>query len=399
MTFLTEKKSLQRFGVRERFRRRDCTHLCVGPMSINCVDATIELAEEHDVPLVLIASRRQVECLELGSGYVNNWDTFAFARYVRERGHNDNVILARDHGGPWQHPMESKRFMEVEDAMESAKLSFLRDIEAGFQILHIDPVVNLDQQPPTLEWVLDKVFELYAYCMDIAHSLGREILIELGTEEQKQSPVSDPESLAVLLDGVMDFCKKNKFMNPAFMVVQTGTKVVGRSNVGDFPSEEKDIQSYIQRHRLSEIVDMFNQKEIMLKEHNTDYLSDTSLQFHPKIGIHAANVAPEFGVVETSALMRIMDKCSLKKLRDEFIEVCVNSGKWDKWVAPGKETSDLEKALICGHYVFSDDRIIEIKRSIQATYSRTGGDLEKELKLSVKSAILRYMKCFGLVRS
>ena len=151
MTFSTVPQSLQRIGIRERFHRRDGTQLCVGPMSINCVDATIELAEEYDVPLVLIASRRQVECLELGSGYVNNWDTFAFARYVRGKDHKGNVILARDHGGPWQHPMESKRFIEIEDAMESAKLSFLRDLEAGFQILHIDPVVNLDHQPPIRE--------------------------------------------------------------------------------------------------------------------------------------------------------------------------------------------------------------------------------------------------------
>lgn len=398
MKELIDPKLGQKHGLREHFLRRDCTYLCVGPMSINCVDATIELSDEYQVPLVLIASRRQIECLELGGGYVNNWDTFAFARYVRERDRNNNILLARDHGGPWQHPAESKRFLNIDDAMESAKLSYLRDLEAGFQILHIDPVVNIDQQPPSLEWILDKVFELYGYCIDIAQSLGREILIELGTEEQKQSPVSTPESLEELLDEVIAFCRKNRFPSPAFMVVQTGTKVIGRSNVGDFPSEEKDIKSYIMRHRLGEIVRMFNERNLMLKEHNTDYLSDTSLQFHPKIGIHAANVAPEFGVAETSAIFQIMDDLSLKKLRDEFIELCVNSKKWEKWVVSGDSISDREKALICGHYVYSDEQFSTIKKSLQMAYAKTGGDLENDLKLAVKKAILRYMNCLGLIK-
>jgi len=309
------------------------------------------------------------------------------------------VILARDHGGPWQHPQEFKQFLDVVDAMESAKLSFLRDLEAGFQILHIDPVVNLAEQPPTIEWVLDKVFELYGYCMDVAQSLGREVLIELGTEEQKQSPASDPESIATLIDEVLAFCQKNRYPNPSFMVVQTGTKVVGRRNVGDFPSEEKDINDYIIRHRLAEIVSIFDKRNIMLKEHNTDYLSDTSLCFHPKIGIHAANVAPEFGVMETTTLLKIMDHLSLKKLHNEFVELCVESKKWEKWVIPGEVTSDLEKALISGHYVFSDERVAEIKRTVQTVYARAGGDLEHDLKSAVKSSILRYMNCFGMTKS
>ncbi|MBL8487514.1 MAG: hypothetical protein JNK22_10530, partial [Rhodocyclaceae bacterium] len=41
--------------------RSRCTLLGVGPMSRACVDAAVELANEHNVPLFLIASRRQVD--------------------------------------------------------------------------------------------------------------------------------------------------------------------------------------------------------------------------------------------------------------------------------------------------------------------------------------------------
>ena len=51
------------------------TLLCVGPMSVNCVHATAEIANENNIPLMMIASRRQVDCQDLGGGYVNNWST------------------------------------------------------------------------------------------------------------------------------------------------------------------------------------------------------------------------------------------------------------------------------------------------------------------------------------
>jgi len=46
------------------------TLLRVGPMSLNCVDATIELSNQYEIPLMLIASRRQIDSAEFGGGYV-----------------------------------------------------------------------------------------------------------------------------------------------------------------------------------------------------------------------------------------------------------------------------------------------------------------------------------------
>ena len=39
-------------------------------MSKNCIDASIELAEECKSPLMLIASRRQIDTDQFGGGYV-----------------------------------------------------------------------------------------------------------------------------------------------------------------------------------------------------------------------------------------------------------------------------------------------------------------------------------------
>jgi len=52
---------------------KNSTLLGVGPMSVNCVDASIEIADKNNIPLMLIASRRQVDAECFGGGYVNNW--------------------------------------------------------------------------------------------------------------------------------------------------------------------------------------------------------------------------------------------------------------------------------------------------------------------------------------
>ena len=48
-------------------------------MSLNCVDASIELADQYNVPIILIASRRQIDSESFGGGYVNNWSTEKFS--------------------------------------------------------------------------------------------------------------------------------------------------------------------------------------------------------------------------------------------------------------------------------------------------------------------------------
>ena len=62
----------------QKYKDKKVTHLGIGPMSKNCIDAAIEISNENDIPLMLIASRRQIDCKELGGGYVNNWSTEEF---------------------------------------------------------------------------------------------------------------------------------------------------------------------------------------------------------------------------------------------------------------------------------------------------------------------------------
>ncbi len=375
--------------------KRRCTLLGVGPMSVNCVDAAIELANDNEIPLMLIASRRQIDSEEFGGGYVNNWTTEEFARYVIDRDKKGKILLARDHGGPWQSLVEKEAGLGLKRAMNSAKSSYREDIESGFQVIHIDPSVDIHGKPDVDE-VLDRVIDLYEYCWTEAQKCRQEIIFEIGTEEQSGSTNSQ-EELDYTLNTIKQFCSKNRLPQPTFVVIQCGTRVMEMRNVGSFDSPIRVADEIPAEIQLPKMIEICNRHGIFMKEHNTDYLSDEALQWHPRLGIHAANVAPEFGVAETKALLNIMESNGQGKLAERFLKIAYDSKKWDKWMLPDTNATDRERSIIAGHYVFSKDECIALKAEAASELQKKGLNLEEYLKAHVKQSILRYLRNFRLV--
>jgi tagatose-1,6-bisphosphate aldolase non-catalytic subunit AgaZ/GatZ len=376
--------------------KRRCTLLGVGPMSLNCVDAVIELSNDHEVPVILIASRRQIDSDEFGGGYVNNWTTDEFARYVIDRDKKGKVLLARDHGGPWQSIKEKDSGLGLRRAMESAKSSYRADLIAGFQVLHIDPSIDIHGKP-NLDEVLDRVFDLYEYCWSQAQQLRQEVIFEIGTEEQSGSTNSQ-EELDYTLNEVQKFCAKYHLPRPTFVVIQSGTRVMETRNVGSFDSPIRVADEIPAEIQLPKMIEICNRYGIFMKEHNTDYLSDEALAWHPRLGIHAANVAPEFGVAETRGLLAILETNSLQSLADRFLQLAYKSKKWEKWMLKDTKATDRDRAIIAGHYVFSSQECLELKAEAKLALDSKGIVLEQHLKQEVKQSILRYLRNFRLVK-
>ena len=378
-------------------QKRRCTLLGVGPMSLNCVDAAIELANEHEVPILLIASRRQIDSEEFGGGYVNNWTTDEFARYVIDADKKGKVILARDHGGPWQNSKEKDAKLSLRRAMESAKSSYREDLKAGFQVLHIDPSVDVHGRPDVDE-VLDRVFDLYEFCWSQAQQLNQEVIFEIGTEEQSGS-TNTQEELDYTLNAVQQFCKKNHLPQPSFVVIQCGTRVMETRNVGSFDNPVRVADELPAEIQLPKMIEICNRYGILMKEHNTDYLSDEALQWHPRLGIHAANVAPEFGVIETRALVSVLEKNGLARIAERFLQLAFESNKWDKWMLDNTSATDRDRSIIAGHYVFSKPECIDLKAEASSALAGKDIHLDQYLKQQVKQSILRYLHNFRLMRS
>jgi len=372
-------------------KNKNCTLLGVGPMSKNCIDATIELANEYCTPLMLIASRRQIDSEQFGGGYVENWTTEQYADYVIYKDTQKNIILARDHGGPWQNELEISNKLNLNDAMQSAKESYRADIDAGFQILHIDPSVDIHANP-NIDQVLERVYELYEFCWTYSQQKNQDVIFEIGTEEQNGSN-NTQEELEYTLECMRKFCKSNKLPYPSFIVIQAGTRVMEMRNIGSFDSPIRVANELPPEIQIPKMISICNHYRIFMKEHNADYLSTDSLKWQPRLGIHAANIAPEFGVAESKAFIDLMENSNQNILLEEFLRISYESKKWEKWMINATSASDKDKAIISGHYIFSTAECLELKS--QARFHIK--DLDTQLKNKVKESIFRYMKAFNLV--
>lgn len=207
------------------------TILGIGPMSKNCVQATLELSKDEDFPVMFIASRNQVDSDEFGGGYVNGWDQKRFAAAVEEVadkiGYDNFYYLCRDHGGPWQRDKERNDHLPVDVAMEIGKKSYLADIEAGFDLLMIDPTKDpfkIGKVIP-LETVLERTVELIEYCEKERIKLNIPTIgYEVGTEETNGG-LTSTETYETFILKLKDELEKRGLPMPTFIVGQTGTLV------------------------------------------------------------------------------------------------------------------------------------------------------------------------------
>ena len=377
-------------------KKRQCTLLGVGPMSKNCVDAAIELSNDFEVPIMLIASRRQIDSDQFGGGYVNNWSTPKYAEYVFSKDKKGKIILCRDHGGPWQSLVEVNKNMGLKEAMQSAKDSYTEDIKSGFEILHIDPSIDIHTKP-SQEEILERVFELYEYCWIESEKYKKEITFEVGTEEQS-GMTNSQEELDYTLEKIRKFCKSNKLPIPLFVVIQSGTKVLEMENVGSFDTPIRKVNEIPVEIQLPKVIEICHKHEVLMKEHNCDYLSDESLEWHPRLGIHASNVAPEFGVAESKALLKLLTENNLNSIKEEIMKISYESKKWEKWLKTNSLKTDQEKSILCMHYVFSNPEVKRLKEKAKKELESKSIFLDDYLKESIKKSITKYLYNFNIIQ-
>ena len=220
----------------------------------------------------------------------------------------------------------------------------------------------------------------------------------MGTEEQSGFS-GNSDDLENGLSLTKNFCKKKNLPYPAFVVIQTGTKVMQKRNIGSFESEMR-IQNEIPIEiQLIKSLELCKKYGIFMKDHNADFLDENSLSWHPRLGIHAANVAPEFAIAETKALLDTLNFYKLDKIKKEFINISVRSNKWKKWILKGSNLNDLDKTLICGHYNFSKKNFKILKEDLNNFLKKKKINLNLHLKTKIEINIIKYLKNFRVINN
>ena len=71
---------------------------------------------------------------------------------------------------------------EPSSSDDIGKKSFEDDIKAGFEIIHIDPSVDIHGQL-TIDDILERVYELLGYCCEVANE-KKDIIFEMGLKNK-----------------------------------------------------------------------------------------------------------------------------------------------------------------------------------------------------------------------
>ncbi|KAF1304458.1 class II D-tagatose-bisphosphate aldolase non-catalytic subunit [Candidatus Enterococcus willemsii] len=390
------------------------TLLGIGPMSKNCVQATLELSHEDDYPVMFIASRNQVDADELGGGYVNGWNQFTFAKAVEEVaeeiGYDNLYYLCRDHGGPWQRDKERNDHLPTELAMELGKQSYVADIEAGFDLLMIDPTKDpfeIGKVIP-LDTVLERTVDLIEFCEKERKTRNLpEIGYEVGTEETNGG-LTSTATYEMFILRLKDELEKRGLPMPTFIVGQTGTLTRKTEQVGTFNFKN-----------AYDLAQMAKQYGVGLKEHNGDYLDDVTLLEHIPSEITATNVAPQYGTEETRAYLnlaaveaRLAENGLIQdasNTRETLLVHAIKSERWRKWMVGEQKELTVDQILtsgddqlqadildIAGHYTFNDD---EVKSEIEKMYvnlKEYNIDGQRYVVDHIKRPIRDYAECYNL---
>jgi hypothetical protein len=327
--------------------------LFIGPMSKNIVDTVIDYCNNSvdNITIGLIPSRRQVENT---GGYVNNWTTEEFCDYVKSK--TDKVLLVRDHCGPMQGYTE-------DDGIES----FKEDCK-HFDIIHVDVWKAYPKYEDGLKATIDLI--------NLGVEENPNVLYEVGTEESIRPFTT--EELDTFLTDLKKGLSDTAFSKIKYAVIQSGTALQGNTNIGSFNQD-----------RLIDMCKVAADHGLISKEHNGDYLEYNTLSTKFKNGLKSINVAPEFGQLETKVLYYIMND----EAKEKFYDICYESKRWVKWVSDDFKPEENKEEIvnICGHYVFSDPRFLELKNALNE-------DVDFFIKVTIDRKIFEMLKNSSWVR-
>ncbi|MBQ5402004.1 MAG: class II D-tagatose-bisphosphate aldolase, non-catalytic subunit, partial [Bacteroidales bacterium] len=160
------EKLLQRIDQLQKETGIPRTIFAACPNSPTVIRASLRAAKRNNAPIYFAATLNQIDC---DGGYTGMTQE-AFVRTVRFETERVNftgpVIVAIDHGGPWLKDKQRTEKWSTEDAMNGVKKSFEAAVLAGYDLIHVDPTVDINVpkgQTIDIHLVAKRTVELIAH--------------------------------------------------------------------------------------------------------------------------------------------------------------------------------------------------------------------------------------------
>jgi D-tagatose-1,6-bisphosphate aldolase subunit GatZ/KbaZ len=391
--------------LRER-RQTPITLLAVCPNSAAVLEAAVRAASLSGAPMLFAATLNQVD---VDGGYTG-WTPAEFVSRLNALAQKyawaGPLYPCLDHGGPWLKDRHTLDRLTLDETMARVKVSLAACVEAGYQLLHIDPTVDRTLPPGTPvppETVAARTVELMAHAEQVRVSRGLPpIAYEVGTEEVHGGLVDDAR-FAYFLQVLRHELEAHRLLSawPCFMVAQVGTDL--HTTCFDPAAAGRLYATLAPLGSLA-------------KGHYTDWVDNP--QDYPLTGMGGANVGPEFTAAEFLALQELERKeaalCRLRpglapaRFRQTLEEAVIASGRWQKWLQPAERgldfsglTPDRRDWLLQtgARYVWAQPAVVAARQELYAHLAPVLPDPDGYVVDRIALAIDRYLNRFNLFGS
>jgi len=374
------------------------------PNSIAVIRASLRSAKRNNAPIKFAATLNQVD---VGGGYTG-FTPFEFVKTIRLEAEAINytgfIMIALDHGGPWLKDLHYRERWSYQDTFESVKKSFEAAIEAGYDLIHVDPTIDITLQNGELiniDVVADRTIELIVHAEKFrrANNYNR-IAYEVGTEEV-HGGLASLEVFVHFLKRLNNGLKENGLHDvwPCFIVGKVGT---------DLHTTSFDV---IVAKQLTEIAANYGS---YIKGHYSDNVMNP--EDYPLSGMGAANVGPEFTEREYEGLMELceLENLFLQKgliakgsnLREVLWSTVILSGRWKKWLSDSESKINFyantlfrqEWLIKTGcRYIWESPEVLASRSKLYQNIKRNGVDPEEIILSRIEKSMDKYFNKFNLV--
>ena len=374
------------------------------PNSPAVISASIRAAKRNNAPIYFAATLNQIDC---DGGYTGMTQA-EFTRLIRfevERVHfTGPVIIAIDHGGPWLKDRQRTEKWSVKDAMDGVKKSFEAAVLAGYDLIHVDPTVDINVPKGEIidiRLVAARTVELIAHVENFRKQKGLPaISYEVGTEEV-HGGLADEKTFDTFINEL-----KNGLVSvglpdvwPCFIVGKVGTDldttVFDPEVAKRLTTKVRPLGSYIKGHYTDDVA---NPEE------------------YPLSGMGAANVGPEFTISEYRALCELEQLeveyekegrvAVLSHMKDVLHEAVHESHRWEKWLHEDEQGKDLCEltperqdwiVATCCRYIWQQPAPLAARGFLYANLTRLGIDPEQIVLGRIERDMDKYFRAFNLV--
>ncbi|HCO68491.1 MAG TPA: hypothetical protein DIT04_12140 [Dysgonomonas sp.] len=380
------------------------TLLAVCPNSMSVIKASLRAAKRNNAPIKYAATLNQID----GDGGYTGLTQKQFTKMLEIEASRINYkgqyIVAIDHGGPWLKDIQAKEKWDIDKAMNGVKKSFEDAVLAGYDLLHVDPTVDIHIEKDSvidIRVVASRTVELIAHVEKFRKQNNLPaISYEVGTEEV-EGGLADEKTFDLFLELLRDGLKNAGLQKvwPCFIVGKVGTDlhtiVFDKEVARKLTAKAAKYGSFIKGHYTDAV------------ENPYDY---------PLCGIGAANVGPEFTISEYKALMELEELeriyhtegkvAALSNIQAELKQAVIDSNRWQKWLKAGEKGKQLHELAperqewiiqTCCRYIYQNPEIIAARLRLYENLGNLGIDAEEIVLSTIERDMDKYFNAFNLV--